>query len=114
MGTLVVVTTTELAPGFRLAGARTVAVDDPAEASTQIERLVDIDQERGVIAVHEPLLERLDTPLRRRLARLTAPLVVALPAGSPGTSGRADRLADLLARAVGYELTFDESGAPPR
>lgn len=112
MGTLVVVTTTDLAPGFRLAGARTVTADDPAEAAAQIERLVDIDRERGVIAVHEPLLERLDPPLRRRLARLSTPLVIALPAGSPGGSGRADRLAQLLARAVGYELTFDEPGAP--
>lgn len=112
MGTLVVVTTTELAPGFRLAGVRTVTADDPTDAGAQLEHLVDIEGERGVIAVHEPLLESLDSPLRRRLTRLTAPLIVALPAGTPGGTGRAERLAELLARAVGYELTFDEPGAP--
>lgn len=112
MGSLVVITTSELAPGFRLAGARTIAADDPSSAAHELARLIDVDREQGVIAVHEPLLEHLDAPLRRRLARLAVPLVVALPAGTDTGTGRADRLADLLARAVGYELTFDTPGAP--
>lgn len=112
MAALVVVTTSELAPGFRLAGARTIESDDPATAAAAIERLIDVDRERGVIAVHEPLLDGIDAPLRRRLDHLAVPLVVALPAGTAAGAGRAERLADLLARAVGYELTFDNPGAP--
>jgi len=112
MRRLVVLTTPDLAPGYRLAGATTVAVASGEEATSELVSLVDGRGERGVIAVHEPFHAAFDKELRRRLDETTEPLVVPLPAGEPGggDAGRRERLMQMLWQAVGYEITFDAEG----
>jgi len=108
MSRLLVLTTRELAVGYRLAGATTVEVASAAQAATALEEL--LDGEDGVIAVHAPYLDALPRPLRRRLDSLRIPLVVALPAGT-GTEPVGDRrqqLLELLQQAIGYEITFGD------
>jgi vacuolar-type H+-ATPase subunit F/Vma7 len=110
MTRLVVLTTPELADGYRLAGAAVSEVASPAEAAARIEEM--LESERGVIALHAPYFHALARPLRRRLDALRAPLVVALPAGATPEEAedRGERLLKLLRQAVGYEITFrDES-----
>jgi vacuolar-type H+-ATPase subunit F/Vma7 len=110
---LLVLTTRELAAGYRLAGVTVLEVASSAEAATQLEEL--LDQEDGVIAVHAPFFHEFARPLRQRLdARLT-PLVVPLPAGMTDDQAgdRRTRLLRMLRQAVGYEITFgDEARAP--
>ena len=106
---LLVVTTDELAPGVRLAGAATIACASGDEARRTVEALLDAGHERGVVAVHEPYLRDFDAPLRLRLDATLPPLVVALPDGAaarPDDDRRA-RLLQMLWQAVGYEITFD-------
>jgi vacuolar-type H+-ATPase subunit F/Vma7 len=108
MSRLLVLTTRDLAIGYRLAGAATVEVGSPAQAATVLEEL--LAGEDGVIAVHAPYLDALPRPLRRRLETLRIPLVVALPAGT-GTEPAGDRrqqLLELLRQAIGYEITFGD------
>ncbi len=109
---LIVLTAPDLALGYRLAGAATVAVGSPEEAAEALRELVDEQDERGVIAVHEPYHARLDRKLRRRFDETTEPLVVPLPAGKGAEAGveRKKRLSEMLWRAVGYEITFDTEG----
>jgi len=110
MSRLLVLTTRELAVGYRLAGVTTVEVDSAAEAETRLSPL--LHDEDGVIAVHAPYYYQLSRPLRRRLDTTDRPLVVALPAGAEGAEA-ADRrqgLLQMLRQAVGYEITFDEEG----
>jgi len=111
MGRLIVVTTDELAPGFRLAGVATEVVDAPAAAVRLINRLLTAG-EGGVIAVHEPLLEGIDAATRRRFEDAINPIVVALPSGArePGEPRRA-RLSKMLHRAIGYRITFESEEA---
>jgi vacuolar-type H+-ATPase subunit F/Vma7 len=106
---LLVMTVDELATGYRLAGAETLAVADSTEAGARLAELLDDGAERGVIAVHEPFYTQLDPALRRRAEQTLPPLVVALPAGeqSPGSAGRRERMLQMLWQAVGYEITFD-------
>lgn len=107
MGRLIVITTPDLAAGFRLAGVTTLVAEAPAALADMLTRLVEVEREDGVIAVHEPFLAALDQRLRRRLDDLVEPIVVAIPAGEQDRLGwRRGRLADMLQRAVGQEMTF--------
>jgi vacuolar-type H+-ATPase subunit F/Vma7 len=110
MSRLLVLTTRELAAGYRLAGVAAVEAASPAEAAAQLEALV--HHEDGVIAVHAPYFDALDRPLRRRLDALHAPLVVALPAGMTveQAQDRREQLLEILRQAVGYEITFGAEG----
>ena len=113
MSRLLVLTTRELATGYRLAGVTVFDVASSEEAATRLEEL--LEQEDGVIAVHAPFFHEFARPLRRRLdARLT-PLVVPLPAGMTDDQAgdRRTRLLQMLRQAVGYEITFgDETRTP--
>ncbi|WP_445189174.1 V-type ATP synthase subunit F [Pseudonocardia sp. Cha107L01] len=108
MSRLLVLTTRELAVGYRLAGATTVEVNSTAQTQATLEEL--LDNEDGVIAVHAPYFTALPLPLRRRLDSLRAPLVVALPAGTAAeqVGDRRQRLLELLRQAIGYEITFGD------
>jgi vacuolar-type H+-ATPase subunit F/Vma7 len=112
MGKLIVVTTRELEPGYRLAGVATRATDSADEASAMLAELLDAGVEGDVIAVHEPFYDTLDPQLRRRIDSLVSPLVVALPGGeeSEAEGERRARLLRMLWQAVGFEITFDQQG----
>jgi vacuolar-type H+-ATPase subunit F/Vma7 len=106
MSRLIVLTTSRLAAGYRLAGVATTEVESAAEAAAALEEL--LEREDGVIAVHAPYFHAFSRSLRLRLDALRAPLVVALPAGAT-TDEAEDRRAQLLRllrQAVGYEITF--------
>jgi vacuolar-type H+-ATPase subunit F/Vma7 len=98
-----------LADGYRLAGVRTEQADTAATAGDLLDRLLAGHDRPSVIAVHHAYLRELGSRRQRRLADLERVLVVALPEGAaPGAPGRdGESLRDLLARAVGYEFTFD-------
>ena len=112
MSRLIVLTTPELAVGYRLAGVATVEVASPAEAEAQLEEL--LDSENGVIAIHAPYFHALGRTLRRRLDALRTPLVVPLPAGltDDQAEARRERLLRMLRQAVGYEITFGDETRP--
>ncbi len=109
MGRLIVLTTPELEPGYRLAGVSTQAIGSVAEAAESLHELLERGGEGDVVAVHEPFFRELDAPLQRRIDSLVSPLVVALPGGE-GAHAEAERRAQhlrILWEAVGYEITFD-------
>ena len=107
---LLVLTTEQLAAGYRLAGVSTVACADAADAAERLSAILDSGAEQGVIAVHEPYHEVFEPALRSRLERTPPPLVVALPAGTEAEGGRRERLLQVLWQAVGYGITFDTKG----
>jgi vacuolar-type H+-ATPase subunit F/Vma7 len=108
MSRLLVLTTPQLAAGYRLAGVASLEIASQAHAATELEAL--LEQETGVIAVHAPYFHALPRALRRQLASLQVPLVVALPAGTPADEAleRRERLLQMLRQAVGYEITFSD------
>jgi vacuolar-type H+-ATPase subunit F/Vma7 len=110
---LLVLTTRELAAGYRLGGVTALEVASSEDAATRLEEL--LDQEDGVIAVHAPYFRGFARSLRLRLDALRAPLVVPLPAGM--TDDQADerrrRLLQMLRQAVGYEITFGNETRTP-
>lgn len=111
--TAVVVVPPELEPGFRLAGMTVVAALSAAEAKAAVERFC-AERTEGVIAIHEPFLEELPPEDVARFERSLRPVVVALPAGlhPPEGDARRARIADMLTRAVGYQVTFGGREGP--
>ncbi len=109
MARLTMVTPPNLASGYRLAGADVVTAETPAEAATELERLLG-DAEVGVIGVHAPLLDGMEPAARRQFEDRAAPVVVAVPAGVVGgqESSHRARLASMLQRAIGYRISFEE------
>lgn len=107
MARLIVVTTEEQAPGFRLAGVTTEVVRS-AEGALEIVRAAQGSGEGAVMAIHESLLSAMDAETRTRLEGSVDPVVVSIPAGGVGehVSERRARLAEVLRRAVGYRITF--------
>jgi vacuolar-type H+-ATPase subunit F/Vma7 len=104
---VVTVVPPELAAGFRLAGAVTETAADGAEAARVVQRLLAEGLE-GVVVVYEPYLDSFDPGVAERTRGSLTPVVVPLPAGLREVSGdtRRARLAELLTRAVGYQITF--------
>jgi vacuolar-type H+-ATPase subunit F/Vma7 len=106
---LTVIAPASLGVGYRLAGVRTEDADTAVAAGAALDRLLAAHDRPGVIAVYPPYLRELDSGWHHRLAALDGALVVPLPEGAvegtPAPGG--ESLRDLLARAIGYEFTFD-------
>jgi vacuolar-type H+-ATPase subunit F/Vma7 len=114
MGRLIVLTTPELEPGYRLAGVATRATGSVEEASERLVELLEQGDEGDVVAVHEPFFNELAAPLRRRIESLVSPLVIALPGGqeAPAEAERRAQRLRILWEAVGYQITFDRGDDP--
>ncbi|HEY1347680.1 MAG TPA: hypothetical protein VGF54_22040 [Streptosporangiaceae bacterium] len=114
MPQVTVIVPPELAAGYRLAGVQTETAASAQAAGQVLDRLLAGGDHPGVIAMHAPFLQGLGEHRQRRLARPGGFLVTALPGGEAGAGGPApagESLRELLARAVGYEFTFDPEGS---
>lgn len=113
MAALVVVCPPLLAAGFRLAGPAVRVADTPEETLDAVTAATGGNR-RGVIAVHPQLWTALPRGTREEWQRRTDPLVLPLPDDS-GDAGldRQSALRELLAHAVGYEITFGSEEASP-
>ena len=108
---VIVVTPLDAAPGFALGGARTLIVDDEQAASALASALESAAEQAGIVLVHHRVWGRLEPRLAEAWGARTDVLVMALPSDD-GTAGT-DHLAalhGLLARAVGYEISFTPEG----
>jgi vacuolar-type H+-ATPase subunit F/Vma7 len=110
---LVIITTPELTPGYRLAGVTTLTAASPREASAIVRELVD-GGEKGVIGLYAPYWAGMDRDLRRRLERMVNPVVIAMPAGrlTGGAGERRATIAAMLRRVVGYHITLSDESEP--
>lgn len=105
MSHLVVLAPPSVAPGFALGGADAVPVTDPGHTV----RLVDDAVRSGavVVAVHHELARALPAATRRAWDQRTDVLVLSLPPDDgETTTDRHHELRELLASAVGYEISF--------
>jgi vacuolar-type H+-ATPase subunit F/Vma7 len=112
-GDLLVVVPELLEPAFRLAGTRVQVATGPDEVATAVTAEL-AGGAPGVVVVHPELWEQVPPDLRRDWEQRSAPLVVPLPADTGiAVAGRHHAVRDLLARSVGYEITFAPQGATP-
>lgn len=112
MARLMIVTTSDLAPGYRLAGATVISAGDAKQASEEVARLA-AERDVAIIGVHQPYFQDLDAALQRELERRTLPVVVGIPTGElREREGRRAQLEELLRRAIGHRISFRREVSP--
>ncbi len=110
MTELVVVATPAHAPGFRLGGARTLTAGSPEQVLVAVAVAIE-DAEVAVVAVDGELWAAVPPPVRSVWAQRARPLIVTIPDTDGDVAAARDAaLRDLLARAVGYQITFAPHG----
>jgi vacuolar-type H+-ATPase subunit F/Vma7 len=105
MSQFVVMVRSELAEGFRLAGARTLHLN-AQEADEQLRTLLN-EGTAALLAIEEGLLDDISQALLRRVGRSDKLFYVAIP-GLDGSVTVGDRLGELVEQAVGFSLGFGE------
>ena len=106
MTDVLVITTTATATGFRLGGARTIAANDAEDTIAAVRAAME-DGQAAVVAVHAALWSTVAPRTRDTWTSRTSPLILSLPAEDrDAAEARESGLRDLLARAVGYQITF--------
>lgn len=105
MNPVIILAPGEVDSGFALAGARTRRCDEPADAPALVETA--LAEGAPLVALHHTLWARVPTGVRTRWVERTDRLVLSLPPddGLP-LAERQAALHELLARAVGYEISF--------
>jgi vacuolar-type H+-ATPase subunit F/Vma7 len=105
-----VIATPMTAIGFLLAGARTITAVNADETVAAVTEAI-ADGRAAVVAVHGALWSAVGGQVRAGWAKQARPLILSLPDEDGDVSAAKDAaLRDLLALAVGYQITFTPSG----
>ena len=104
---VVVITDSDTADGFRLAGVDVDIVDSPEMARLRLVSLLD-DDATGIIAVSERLLTAVDERTQKKIDSIYRPIVVSLPIREKLEIGEDHRayLSRLIRRAIGFDITL--------
>jgi V/A-type H+-transporting ATPase subunit F len=104
MHRFVVVTDSESAIGFRLAGVDAFEASGAQEAKGLIQSLIG-KGDTGIIAISEDILSSLDEKYRDRLERLRKPIIIPMPSRSKGMDKKG-YIERLLRKAIGYNIVM--------
>jgi V/A-type H+-transporting ATPase subunit F len=100
----VVVTDSDRASGFRLAGVEVLEADSPEQAKKVIPPLLFKD-DIGIVAVNEEFMISLDDKLMNRIEKLARPLIIPIPSKSKELDRRS-YIERLLRKAIGYNIVL--------
>ena len=100
----VIVTDSDRASGFRLAGAEVFEVRDIEEAKNTIPPLLHRD-DIGIVAVNEEYMLSLDEKLMDRIEKMHRPLIIPIPAKKKEVDRRT-YIERLLRKAIGYNIVL--------
>ena len=101
---LVIVTDSDRASGFRLAGAEVYEADGMEEARTTIPPLLHKD-DIGIVAVNEEYMLGLDEKLMDRIEKMHRPLIIPIPSKKKEVDRRT-YIERLLRKAIGYNIVL--------
>lgn len=104
MHKLVVVTDSESAIGFRLAGVDAFEASSAQEAKGLIQSLIS-KGDTGIIAISEDILSSLDEKYRDTLERMRKPIIISMPSRSKGMDKKS-YIERLLRKALGYNIVM--------
>ncbi|MDP2181255.1 MAG: V-type ATP synthase subunit F [Actinomycetota bacterium] len=104
---LVVLTDSDTADGFRLAGVDVEVADSSDLARKKLSALID-DESSGIIAVNERMMAVIDERTQRKIDSIYRPIVISLPIREKLEVGEDHRayLSRLIRRAIGFDITL--------
>jgi V/A-type H+-transporting ATPase subunit F len=104
---VVVLTDSDTADGFRLAGVDVHVVDSNEMARKQLNSLLDEDS-TGIIAVNEKMMAAIDERTQKKIDSIYRPIVISLPIKEQLEMGEDHRayLSRLIRRAIGFDITL--------
>ena len=107
MNQLVVVTKTDQANGFRLAGIRAVGVDNSESAAKLINSWL-VNKEEILLALDDHLFSNLDQNLINRIYHSDELLLVTIPDGpaSAAEEQRKKQIFEMIRHATGTQINF--------
>ncbi len=100
----VIVTDSDRASGFRLAGAEVYEAKDMEEARSVIPPLLHKD-DIGIVAVNEEYMLGLDAKLMDRIEKMHRPLIIPIPSKKKDVDRRT-YIERLLRKAIGYNIVL--------
>jgi V/A-type H+-transporting ATPase subunit F len=102
---VIVITNSESTFGFQLAGVDVFKANEPSEARKLLIDFINDDQS-GIIAIDEDLMEAIDDRLKNKIDKLYRPIVVPIPSKKKIDVGaeRAAYVQSLIRRAVGFDI----------
>jgi len=100
----VIVTDSDRASGFRLAGVEVLEAGSSDEAKKVISPLLFKD-DVGIVAVNEEYMLDLDEKLMTRIEKLARPLIIPIPSKSKEVDRRS-YIERLLRKAIGYNIVL--------
>ena len=104
---VVVLTDSDTADGFRLAGVDVQVVDSNEMARKQLNALLD-DDSSGIIAINEKMMAAIDERTQKKIDSIYRPIVISLPIKEQLEMGEDHRayLSRLIRRAIGFDITL--------
>lgn len=104
---VVVLTDSETADGFRLAGVDVEVADSNEMARKTLNSLLD-DDSSGIIAVNERMMAGIDERTQKKIDSIYRPIVISLPIKEKLEMGEDHRayLSRLIRRAIGFDITL--------
>ena len=104
---VVVLTDSDTADGFRLAGVDVDVVDSPEMARSRLVSLLD-DDGAGIVAINERFMSAVDERIQKKIDSIYRPIVVSLPIREKLEIGEDHRayLSRLIRRAIGFDITL--------
>ena len=114
MGKVTVITNSELATGFRLAGVEVLRAETAEEARNLLLPLLR-QEDISIVAIDDDYLADLKEEERRRLWETQRPLVIGIPTGALAPErSRTDYILELIRWAVGFEVALGRELAEAR
>ena len=104
---VVVLTDSDTADGFRLAGVDVEIADSGDMARKMLNSLLD-DESSGIIAVNEKMMAAIDERTQKKIDSIYRPIVISLPIKEQLQMGEDHRayLSRLIRRAIGFDITL--------
>ncbi len=102
---LVIITNSESAPGFRLAGVDVFEADKTSDARKLIVDFIN-DDSAGVVGVDEDIMNEMDDQLKNRIDKLYRPVIVPIPSKKKVdlSDARTAYVQSIIKKAVGFDI----------